>query len=97
MTKYVRMVNLQLGKFMAWRLEYVSRDSNEKADALATVAASLPIKEMVLLPIYYQSKSSITTNWINEIDKACPSWMTPIVSYLRSGELSDNRAEAHKI
>ena len=44
MTKYVSLVNLQLGNFLAWRLEHVSRDSNKKADALAVVAASLPIK-----------------------------------------------------
>ena len=60
------------------------------------MAASLPIKEMVLLPVYYQPESLITTNWVNEIDEACPSWMTPIVHYLSSGELMDNRAEAHK-
>ena len=97
MTKYVGLVNLRLGNFVTWRLEHVSRDSNEKAYALAAVAASLLIKETVLLPIYYQPESSITTNWVNEIDEACPSWMTLIVRYLSSGELPDNRAEAHKI
>ena len=82
---------------MAWRLEHVSRDSNKKIDALATEAVSLPIKETVLLPVYYHPESSITTNRVNEIDKACPSWMTLIVRYLSSGELQDNRAKAHKI
>ena len=97
MTKYVSLVNLQLGNFVAWRLEHVSRDLNERADDLAIVAASLPIKEMVLLPVYYQPKSSITTNRVNKINEENPSWMTPIDRYLSSGELSDNRAEAHKI
>ena len=97
MTKYVSLVNLQLGSFVAWQLEHVPRDSNEKANALAAMVASLLIKETVLLPVYYQPESSITTNWVNEIDEACPSWMTPIVRYLSSGEQSDNRAEAHKI
>ena len=97
MTKYVSLVNLRLGSFIAWRLEHVLRDSNETVDALIVVAASLPIIEMLLIPVYYQRKSSITTNRVNEIDEACPSWITPIVRYLSSGELSDNRAEAHKI
>ena len=97
MTKYVSLVNLQLGNFVAWKLKHVLRDLSDKADALAAVVASLPIKETVLLPIYYQLELSITTNRVNEIDKACPSWMTPIVRYLSLGELSDNRAEAHKI
>ena len=73
MTKYVSLVNLRLGTFIAWRLEHVPRDSNEKANALTAMPTSLPIKEMVLLPVYYQSKSSITTNQVNEIDEACPS------------------------
>ena len=54
MTKYVSLVNLRLGNLVAWQLEYVSRISNEKADALVVVAASLPIKENVLLSVYYQ-------------------------------------------
>ena len=73
MTKYVSLINLQLGSFIAWRLEYVPRDSNEKVDVLPTVGASLPIKETVLLPVYYQPESSITINRLNEIDEACLS------------------------
>ena len=96
MTKYVNLVTLRLGTFVACQLEHVSRDSNEKADALAVVASSLPIKETVLLPVYYQLESSITTSLVNEIDEACPSWMTSIVCYLSSGEFPDNRAEAYK-
>ena len=58
---------------------------------------SLPIKETMLLPVYYQLKSSITTNQVNEIDETSPSWMTPVSCYLSSGELPDNRAKARKI
>ena len=73
MTKYASLVTLRLEKFVAWRLEHISRDLNEKADALAVVAVFLPIKETVLLPVYYQPESSITTNRVNEIDETCPS------------------------
>ena len=96
MTKYVGLINLRLGSFAAWRIEHVPRSSNEKADALATVAAFLPIKETILLLIYYQPESSITTNRVNEVGAMDPSWMTPVVRYLSSGELPDNRAEALK-
>ena len=58
---------------MAWKLEHIPRGSNEKADALAVVAASLPIKEIVLLLVYYQPKSSIVVNRVNKIEKAYPS------------------------
>ena len=53
MTKYVSLINLRLGNFVAWRLEHVLRSSNENTDTLVIVATSLPIKETVLLPVYY--------------------------------------------
>ena len=59
--KYVSMVKQHLGSFLAWKLEHIPRDCNEKADPLAAIAASLPMTETVFLPIYYQPKSSIIT------------------------------------
>ena len=77
---------------MAWKLEHIPRGSNEKANALVAVAASLLTKETMLFPIYYHA-----SNQVNEIEEAYPFWMTPIVRYLSSGELPDSRVEAHKI
>ena len=61
MVKYVSLVKQRLGIFAAWKLEYIPRDSNEKADTLAAMAASISIKEMVFLLIYYQPALSIAT------------------------------------
>ena len=97
MTKYACLVKLRLESFVAWKIEHILRGSNKKADALAIVVASLPTKEIVLLLVYYQPKSLIAANRVNEIKEACPSKMTPIVSYLSSGELRDSRVESHKI
>ena len=72
MVKYTSLVRKQLGSFVAWNLEHIPRDSNEKADALAAIAASIPIKEMVFLFVYYQSTSSITTDQVSQINKASP-------------------------
>ena len=65
MAKYVSRVKQLLNSFPIWKLEHVPRDSNEKADALASIAASLPITETIFLPIYYQSGSSITSPQVN--------------------------------
>ena len=97
MIKYVCLVKLRLQSFAIWKLEHIPRNSNEKANVLAIVAASLPIKETVFLLVYLQPTSSITINQVNEIDEACSSWMTPIVHYLSSRALPDNKVEAHKI
>ena len=62
MIKYVCLVKLLLESFEAWKLGHIPRNSNEKANLLAAVVASLPIKETVFLLVYLQPASSITTN-----------------------------------
>ena len=49
----VCLVKLRLESFTAWKLEHISRGSNERADALATMVASLLIKETIFLHVYY--------------------------------------------
>ena len=51
MARYMGLVKQRLGSFRSWKLEHIPRDSNERADALAAVAASIPIKETVFLLI----------------------------------------------
>ena len=69
MAKYVSLVKKCLGSFSAWKLEHILRDCNEKADALAAIAASLPITKIVFLPIYYQPNSSIITSRVSQVDE----------------------------
>ena len=97
MVKYTTLVNQRLRSFTPWKLEHIPRDSNEKAGALAAVAASIPIRERMFLPVYYQPVLSIMTDQVSHIDEESSSWLTPIMRYLSSGELLDNRIEAHKI
>ena len=97
MAKYVSLVKQRLGSFSAWKLEHIPRDCNEKADALAVVAASLSITETVFLPIYYQPNSSIITTRVSQVDEVSLSWMDPIVQYIKTGELLNERDKAHKI
>ena len=78
MVKYVSRVKQRLSSFPVWKLEHIPKDRNEKADALAYVAASLPLTETIFLPIYYQPASSIGSSQINQVDENPPSWMDPI-------------------
>ena len=65
MVKYVSRVKQLLSSFPVWKLEHIPRDSNEKANASASVAASLPITETIFMPIYYQPVSSIASPQVN--------------------------------
>ena len=73
MVRYASLVKQRLESFAAWKLEHISRDLNEKANALAVVAASLLIIETIFLLVYLQPTSSITINQVNEIDEAYSS------------------------
>ena len=82
MAKYAYLVKQKLSTLSTWKLEHVPRDSNERVDALAAVAASLPIKETIYLPIYYQPGSSILPTKVSQIEEVPPSWMDPIRLYI---------------
>ena len=97
MEKYASLVKQKLSTLMTWKLEHVLRDSNERADALAAMAASLPIKETIYLPIYYQPGSSILHTQVSQIEESPSSWMDPIRLYIAMGELPDGRSRAHKV
>ena len=97
MAKYASLVKQKLSTLTTWKLEHVPKDSNERADALAVVAASLSIKETIYLSIYYQPGSSILHTQVSQIKESLPSWMDPIRLYIATGELPDDRSRAHKV
>ena len=78
MAKYASLVKQKLNTLSAWKLEHVPRDCNERADALAAVAASLPIRETAFLPIYYHPDSSILHAQVSQIEEVALAWMDPI-------------------
>ena len=73
MIKYVALVKQHLVGFSTWKLEHVPKVSNEKAYALAVVAASFPIMKTIFMSIYYQSDSSIATIRVNQVGETSPS------------------------
>ena len=97
MVKYVSRVKQRLSSFPVWKLEHIPKDCNERAYALASVAASLPLTETIFLPIYYQPATSIGSPQINQVDENPPSWMDPISLYLSIGQLPSERDKAYKL
>ncbi|XP_034681044.1 uncharacterized protein LOC117910982 [Vitis riparia] len=55
MARYLTKVRDTLQRFTEWTIEKIKRTKNGRADALAGIAASLPIKEAILLPIHVQA------------------------------------------
>ena len=86
---------------MLFRSEKIKRADNRRADALAGIAASLPIKEAILLPIHVQTDPSVvgisSCNTIEANQTNDQEWTDNITEYLRTGALPGDPKQAHKI
>ena len=101
MARYLTKVRDTLQRFAEWTIEKIPRTDNVRVDALAGIAASLPIKEAILLPKHVQSDPSITeTSTCNTIEASQgdgQEWTEVITRYLQTGTLLEEPRQAHKI
>ena len=101
MARYLAKVRNTLKQFTEWTVEKIRRTENGRADALVGIAASLPIKEAILLPIHVQTDPSVvgisTCNTIEANQTSDQEWTDNIAEYLRTGTLPRNPKQAHKI
>ncbi|RVW80429.1 hypothetical protein CK203_042315 [Vitis vinifera] len=89
----------QLVQFTEWTIEKIKRADNRRADALAGIAASLPIKEAILLPYMCNQplcRRNFTCNTI-EAPKRTQEWTYDITEYIRTGTLPGDLKQAHKV
>lgn len=101
MTRYLAKVRNTLQQFTEWTIEKIKRVDNRRADALAGIAASLPIKEAILLPIHVQPNPSVTEistcNTIEANQADDQEWTYDIAEYLQTGILLGDLKQAHKV
>ncbi|XP_034673387.1 uncharacterized protein LOC117904737 [Vitis riparia] len=100
MARYLTKVKDILQRFAEWTIEKIKRTENGRADALASIAASLPIKEAILLPIHVQTNPSVvetsTCNTIEANQADGQDWTETIIRYLQAGTLPEEPKQAHK-
>ena len=96
MVKYLAQVKHLIGVFDSFEIQRIPRSQNTRADALSKLASTSfsEFNKMVLVKIL--PKPSYEENVMCSIDSV-GSWMTPIVDFLNSGSLSENRSAARKI
>ncbi|RVW83256.1 hypothetical protein CK203_039612 [Vitis vinifera] len=80
------MVESRLEKLDEWVIRQVSCEENGKANTLARIVATLPIKEAVMLPVYLKVAPLITPERVCNTSQTNLGWMLNIVKYLRTGE-----------
>lgn len=82
MAHYLILVQVGLAKLSEWVIERVPRIENLKVDALVGIVATLPVKEVMLLPIYLQTASSIAAASICSTIETDTDWTHKIVKCL---------------
>ena len=59
MVRYLTKVRNTLQRFIEWTIEKIKQTEKGRVEALAGIAASLPIKEAILLAIHVQPNPSV--------------------------------------
>ncbi|KAL6219915.1 hypothetical protein ACLB2K_007673 [Fragaria x ananassa] len=96
MAAYLRKVKSLLSYFTAYDIVRISREQNERPDALARLASAIGHMGRNT-PIEYLGKPSIKEGRETlQIDDA-PSWMDPIFDFLSKRELPNDPFEARKV
>ena len=96
MKRYLEEVKYRIGNLEV-KFVQIPKEENECADHLAKAASS----EFMLVPkqvLSFVQVSSLIDDGMNvqEVDSEC-NWITPLISYLRTGVLLDGKDTARKL
>ena len=97
MARYLALVQNNFAKLGEWAVDWVPRRENSKVDALAEVAATLPLEEAMLLPIYLLTTSSIAAVSVCSTIETNTDWTYEIGKYLWIRELPKDKKQTQKI
>lgn len=99
MAKYQALVREHIKQFQAIRVQQIGREENSRADELAGLASMVDSTSPNPLLIEFLPRPSIEE--AGQTDVLCavlgPSWMDPIILFLRDWTLPADKKEAHKV
>ncbi|GJS93630.1 reverse transcriptase domain-containing protein [Tanacetum coccineum] len=98
MVKYIEKAKSLISGFANFSISQVLRSKNKKADALSKIASTTfaHLSKQVLVEIL--KEKSIQEKEVEAIvEEEGPTWMTPIIEYLKDGTLPGDRKEASKL
>nr|XP_043638087.1 uncharacterized protein LOC122609091 [Erigeron canadensis] len=98
MKKYLAKAQQLIQSFKSFRIQNISRNHNKIADALSKLASTSFAHLTKEVLVETLAKSSIEAEVLTTaIEEEGDTWMSPIVEYLTSGILPEDRDEARKI
>ncbi|GJS68681.1 reverse transcriptase domain-containing protein [Tanacetum coccineum] len=98
MIKYLEKAKSLISSFANFSISQVPRSKNKKVDALSKIASTsfAHLSKQVLVEIL-KEKSIQEEEVATVVEEEGPTWMTPIVEYLKNGTLPDDRNEVSKL
>ncbi|GJV13782.1 reverse transcriptase domain-containing protein [Tanacetum coccineum] len=98
MIKYLEKVKGLVSGFANFSINQVPRSKNKKADALSKIASTsfAHLSEQVLVEVL-QEKSIQEKEVTTMVEEDGPTWMTPILEYLKDGTLPEDKKEVSKL
>ncbi|GJS62929.1 reverse transcriptase domain-containing protein [Tanacetum coccineum] len=98
MIKYLEKTKSLISGFANFSISQVPRSKNKKADALSKIASTsfAHLSKQVLIEVL-KEKSIQEREVATVVEEEGPTWMTPIIEYLRDETLTDDRKEASKL
>ena len=99
MQEYLSQVKRLRPSFNLFSLSHISRSGNTHVDSLATLATSSAGKLPLIILVEHLSKASkLTKDMVRAHEvREGPSWMDPIVTFLKDGILHEGKLETEKI
>ncbi|XXG78142.1 hypothetical protein AAC387_Pa08g2147 [Persea americana] len=99
MAAYLAHARGLLSQFERAEVRQIGRESNSHADALASLASAVEAGEKRTIEVETLQEPSIDLQQPRQL--MCldlgPSWMDPIITYLKDDQLPEDRTEARKI
>ncbi|GJV51562.1 reverse transcriptase domain-containing protein [Tanacetum coccineum] len=98
MIKYLEKVKSLIIGFASFSISQVLRSKNKKADALSKIASTsfAHLSKQVLVEIL-KEKSIHEEDVATVVEEEGTTWMTPIIDYLKDGNLPGDRKEERKL
>ncbi|GKC50641.1 reverse transcriptase domain-containing protein [Tanacetum coccineum] len=98
MIKYLEKDKNLFSDFANFSISQVPRSKNKKANALSKIVSTsfAHLSKQVMVEVL-KEKSIQEKEVATVVEEEGPTWMTPIVEYLRDGTLPDDKKEASKL
>ncbi|WP_140189371.1 hypothetical protein, partial [Xylella fastidiosa] len=97
MTAYAKVQGV-ITDFEEVKIEQITSGQNAHADSLACLASALPTEYKRTVAVEYLAQPSIEQETETNMDANLgPSWMDPIIAYLRDEALPEDKKEAYKV